>query len=212
MIPAPLGGRLSLRPDCKVNRGWFATALRVIPWGRSAAMVGLCTLAACYAVPLPASRDATRYDTLSEEKPGAISAEQLKEKYGEPHLSCHADRLWVYGWSVGHGGVAWILGTSAGTDRLYLSYHATFLWFDQDGRLARVEPADSTYRFVAKSPPAAPICAGSGTCVNPMWTRGTWIWDWKGSYVCQSPSSPCAAWVLSGDSSASIAGKPVECR
>jgi len=180
-----------------------AVASRLLP------VLALCTVAACVFVPLPASRERTKYDNLAQEKPTAVSAAELKEKYGSPHLSCQNDRLWVYGWSVGHGGAIgaiWLPGGGGGdVGDLYVSFHVVVLSLDPAGELLQLETTGSA-PLIPKT-----MCTSGGYCVRSQWklTQGT---EPPRFFCRHSYSGHCDSWILSPDSVLLFKDAPVDCR
>jgi hypothetical protein len=158
-------------------------------------------------LPMPAEKQATQYDSLPAAKPG-IPAAQIRQDYGEPHLNCDDNRLWIYGWSVGHGGT-WgvLLGAGTATSRVYHSFHVVFLRLDAEQNLARVE-ALPPVNEVTDNSPSAPMCDDGGTCIRPSWERSPVARD--ASWLCD-PAYPCGDWYLGSSSVVESDGRPLQC-
>jgi len=187
---------------------------------RALARVSLVSVAfalgGCVAIPLPANVQRTPYDQLPKEKLG-VSATSIKESYGPPTLSCNGEKVWVYAWSVGHGGVVWaVIPIGGAMERLYYRFHVALLRFDADGRLADFDEADTRFwRWISSDEPSnETFCSNKGSCIFPKWTRIARGND-QDSRICSNEdlrNPRCGAWTLTSSTKVEVNGKPIGCK
>jgi hypothetical protein len=195
--------------DASNVRAYHALMARACTWALPLGLAIACALAGCFVVaPLPAGRERIVYEQLTSEKAGTVFAQELQQRYGPPHLSCQGGKLWLYGWSVGHGGFTGMVAPLGGDmTRLYYTFHVVFLWLDADGKLVRRESAPPERH--TSEVPHAPMCVADGLCVRPRWVESFPSGNGQDSYVCLDGS--CMDWGLAGESIVELHGETLEC-
>ena len=141
-------------------------------WLSPLAMCGVCALAACIPIPLPAPAVMPVHskDELDSIRVGASDREHVRRVLAKPDMARAQNTFWVYDWSQGHGKmfVIPLLPLVAGdVGPVWKDRYTLFLEFDTAGKLISRE-----WGAALKNSDSA-MCTSSGLCIEHPVPIGT---------------------------------------